>query len=108
MNIIFLDFDGVLNSQKTIINNIIERRKLSKELIDNRKNKELIIRYRMLDIDSKMLRLVVLLANETNSKVVVTSSWKKLDDYHIIEKELKKMGLPIIGVSLDIRGGPSR
>ena len=87
MKIIFLDFDGVLNYQKFVLNRNRKIRNIepydSLELLDLRK-----------------VLLVKDICNNTGAKIVVVSSWKKMLSYRDVEKVLKDIGLPIIGTTI--------
>jgi len=87
MKIIFLDFDGVLNYQKFVLDRNRKIRNIepydSLELLDLRK-----------------VLLVKDICNNTGAKIVVVSSWKKMLSYSDVEKVLKDIGLPIIGTTI--------
>lgn len=87
MNIIFLDIDGVLNDKEHFIrvNDMFDTKKLNN--IDRR----------LIYIDCTKLNLLKEICDLTGSKVVVTSSWKFLDNYNEIEAKLIELGIPIIG-----------
>lgn len=101
LKIIFLDFDGVLNSQKYFISNndnLKEFLACNKNSINSLDTK---VERQMLDIDIKNLANLVKLVRSTNAKVVVTSSWKILEVFPRIITRLGKLGVPIIGVTED-------
>ena len=88
MNIIFLDIDGVLNYLnyfKYIHNQVINYNKTN---INN-------ILTKLLEIDINKLLILKELCLITNSKIVITSSWKILNNYPKIEEYLIKY-IPII------------
>ena len=62
MNVIFLDIDGVLNCIKTRKNNLELDKKNPSEY--------------HLDIEEEKVRLLSQICKETNSKIVITSSWR--------------------------------
>lgn len=90
MKVVFLDFDGVLNSLKFMENE-------SK----NGKMKKDGFYFCLKDFDVKKVMLVRELCEKTDSKIVVTSSWKKMKKYPLIKGCLIVMGLPIIGETND-------
>ena len=99
MNIIFLDIDGVLNDQ----NHFIET---DQKVIDFYKSAEYIkgdpyslLKRQMLDIDMNKLSILKEICEITSSKIVITSSWKSLSIYPLIEEELINKGIPIIGTT---------
>lgn len=92
MKIIFLDIDGVLNYQKYFIS--IHKIKLNynKYLKDDKYN----LIKKILELDIEKLFLIKEICDITNSKIVITSSWKILSIYPFIHEYLIKFGLPII------------
>ena len=94
MKIIFLDIDGVLNSQKYFSENSDRNDEYYSH------NNDLFQR-KMLDIDLSKLERLLMIIKETNAKVVITSSWKRLDVFVRIANKLQEMGIPIIGVTVD-------
>ena len=92
-NIIFLDIDGVLNS----INLFKETKNIKinyHKYLDDYFLKQTIIH--LLDIDPNKLYLLKEIIQETDSKVVITSSWRMLKIYPLIEDYLISKGIPII------------
>ena len=80
MNIIFLDVDGVLNS----INKLIETYKETKKPHSGYSY----------PFDERCLKNLEILVRQTNSKLVVTSTWRKDEEgRETILNELKKYGL---------------
>lgn len=96
-NIIFLDIDGVLNSQNTFINTKDIKINYHKSSLYNDLKYKLF--YKLLDIDQNKIYLLKEIIRETNSKVVVTSSWRNLRIYPLIEEYLINIGIPIIGTT---------
>ena len=94
--IIFLDIDGVLNCRNTFKERKEERIFYNKFLEKNDFN---LARISMCDIDFYKLQLLKYIVLETNGKIVISSSWKKLRYYLLIEELLINKGLPIIGVT---------
>lgn len=90
-NIIFLDIDGVLNSNK---------------YFDGISNKECInpVDRLMLDIDMSKVKLLLEVINKTNAKIVITSSWRRMKLYPYIKERLVSMGLPVVGETPFIEG----
>lgn len=90
-NIIFLDIDGVLNSDKYF------------DSIDNKECMNLVDRL-MLDIDMSKVKILLEVINKTNAKVVITSSWRRMKLYPYIKERLISMGLPVVGETPFIEG----
>ena len=90
-NIIFLDIDGVLNSDK---------------YFDSISNKECInpVDRLMLDIDMSKVKLLLEIVGRTNAKIVITSSWRRMKLYPYIKERLVSMGLPVIGETPFLEG----
>lgn len=90
-NIIFLDIDGVLNSDK---------------YFDSISNKECInpVDRLMLDIDMSKVKLLLEVINKTNAKIVITSSWRRMKLYPYIKERLVSMGLPVVGETPFLEG----
>ena len=90
-NIIFLDIDGVLNSDK---------------YFDSISNKEYInpVDRLMLDIDTSKVKLLLEIVGRTNAKIVITSSWRRMKLYQYIKERLVSMGLPVVGETPFIEG----
>lgn len=99
MRIIFLDIDGVLNSQKYFIDNCWKINEFYKNTYQD--TVESLKMRKMLDIDLEKLRLLKQIIDCCKAKVVVISSWKKLKVYSLIKEELIKIGIPIIGETID-------
>lgn len=64
-------------------------------------NIELLLKRQMMDIDYNKLSILKDIIEKTNAKVVITSTWKKLKIYPYVQKELIKLGIPIIDVTID-------
>lgn len=90
-NIIFLDIDGVLNSDKYF------------DSIDNKECMNLVDRL-MLDIDVSKVKILLEVINKTNTKIVITSSWRRMKLYPYIKERLISMGLPVVGETPFIKG----
>ena len=90
-NIIFLDIDGVLNSNKYF------------DSISNKECMNLVDRL-MLDIDVSKVKILLEVINKTNTKVVITSSWRRMKLYPYIKERLISMGLPVVGETPFIEG----
>lgn len=94
--VIFLDIDGVLNSQNTFIENHVYGKFFIKNMngsVDDR------ITYKMLDIDLDKVFMVRDICNLTGAKVVISSTWRRSRWYPLIEERLTTLGLPIVGVT---------
>ena len=94
--IIFLDIDGVLNCRKTFKERKEERVFYSKFLEKSNYN---LAKLAMCDIDFYKLQLLKYIVLETDAKIVISSSWKNLREYPLIEELLINKGLPIIGAT---------
>ena len=100
MDVIFLDIDGVLNSKDYFI----KRHSQVLELFrNNRLNNDIRLKLKrmMLDIDPNKLEILKEIINETGAKVVITSSWKRLEVFPLVMEQLISMGIPIIGATKD-------
>lgn len=94
--IIFLDVDGVLNSQNTFRDNH-EYRKFFVLNMNSSVDDEII--HTMLDIDLDKVFMLRDICNLTGAKVVVSSCWRKLMVYPLFEDKLTSLGIPIVGVT---------
>lgn len=94
--IIFLDIDGVLNSQKTFIDNH-KWKKIFVKIKTN--NIEDIVTREMLDIDLDKVFMLRDICNLTGAKIVISSCWRNLTYYILVEEKLISLGLPIIGTT---------
>ena len=101
--IIFLDIDGVLNSKHDYLRNKVMI-KLYNQIYEYGIEYE--FKRRLLDINLYKLELLKKIVYETNAKIVITSEWKHLDIYPLIEDYLINKGLPIVGTTSDF--GPNR
>lgn len=90
-NIIFLDIDGVLNSNKYF------------DSISNKECMNLVDRL-TLDIDVSKVKILLEVINKTNAKIVITSSWRRMKLYPYIKERLISMGLPVVGETPFIKG----
>ena len=94
--IIFLDIDGVLNSQNTFRDNHEYRKFFVKYMNDGVNDK---IIYKMLDIDLDKVFMIRDICNLTGAKVVISSTWRRSRYYPLIEERLTSLGIPIVGVT---------
>lgn len=94
--IIFLDIDGVLNSQKTFVDN----HKWLKIFIKIKTNSiDDIVTRKMLDIELDKVFMLRDICNLTGAKIVISSCWRNLIHYILVEEKLVSLGLPIIGTT---------
>jgi len=98
MNIIFLDIDGVLNSQ-------LYHESTEAKLPQTREESDL------QDIDPKAISFLNDLIKETDAKIVITSTWRKSHSDEVLQALFEKKGFigkiightPILGES-NLRG----
>ena len=93
-SIIFLDIDGVLNSDSTFKENEGFSKAISK-LPKNSSPSPLYLS-QINDLDNNKISLIKELSHVTNSKIVITSTWRNLKIWPLIEEYLITKGLPII------------
>lgn len=101
MNIIFLDFDGVINSEGFFVMRNRNMQGLRMINIDINNEEDKIVQWYMWQINPYNLDILKEIINETSSKVIVISSWKTLKYFNRISEELIKLGIPIIGRTYD-------
>ncbi len=101
MKIIFLDIDGVLNSNSFFASNHNQVVDLYKKDKYDNSNVEFLIQRQMMDIDFSKLELLRMVINETDAKIVVISSWKKMDIFPYIAERLIELGIPVVGYTID-------
>lgn len=99
--IIFLDIDGVLNSNKTFAENH-KWNKLFNKIKTNTIEDE--TRYGMEDIDIEKVFILKDICTLTGAKIVVSSSLRRLSYYLLVEDKLVSLGLSIVGVTPYIEG----
>ena len=99
--IIFLDIDGVLNSNKSSAVNHEYDKLLGRIYDGSIKDIEM---YKMNDIDMDKLFMLRDICTLTGSKIVISSGWKRLWNYPLIEEKLVSLGLPIVDVTPHIDG----
>lgn len=99
--VIFLDIDGVLNSNNTFDDNDEWRKFFCKFSNKSLKDK---ITYHMIDIDLDKVFMLRDVCNLTGAKIVISSSWRRLWYYSLTEEKLVNLGLPIVGTTPYIRG----
>ena len=108
MKVIFLDIDGVLNSERYFKEN--HKDNLIYYKVYNSNTIEDNLKLHVLDIDVVKIELVKKIIYETDAKIVMSSSWRNLRIWPLIEDYLINKGLPIIGVTpkLERRGNEIR
>jgi hypothetical protein len=85
--VVFLDIDGVLNNEKTLVNN---------GAIDA--------------LDPESLKLIEKLVEETGANIVITSTWRLGHSLYWIQHMFRDLGFSyperIIGATMDLAGEP--
>ncbi len=100
MKVVFLDIDGVLNSNQFFASNHDEVKEFYKCKNDSISIHDRVVR-QMMDIDINKFNMLKNCVNKLNLYVVIVSSWKKLSIYPQLKNLLVDMGLPIIGETID-------
>lgn len=98
--IIFLDIDGVLNSNSFTDND---------EFIDlfckvHDGSMKDIVAYKMLEVSMDKIFLLRDICTMTGAKIVISSGWRRLWNWPLLEEKLVSLGLPIVGVTPHIDG----
>lgn len=101
MKVIFLDIDGVLNSNEFFASNHDDVVAFYKEHEFDWNDINVCIKRQMMDIDFDKLKILKSVIDETHAKVVIISSWKKMRIYPYIIDKLNEQGIPIIGYTID-------
>lgn len=101
MKVIFLDIDGVLNSQAYFAGNHEDVKGFYIKNIYNNDNIDLLVERQLMDIDYNKLLLLKKIIDEVDAKVVVTSTWKQLFFFPQLVKKLIELGIPIVGHTED-------
>lgn len=101
MKIIFLDFDGVLNNETFFIKRHKNMSGLRMFDLCSLNKEDEMVKHLLGSIDLDNLDNLKEIINKTNSLVVVTSSWKRLNAFKIVSKYLIKYGIPIIDRTYD-------
>lgn len=94
--VIFLDIDGVLNSNNSFASNH-EWSKFFVKYMNSSVNDK--ITYKMLDIDIDKIFMIRDICNLTGAKVVVSSTWRRSRYYPLIEEKLVSLGIPVVGIT---------
>lgn len=94
--IIFLDIDGVLNSNNTFFSSDKWRKFIGRMCKDSING---VLNYYMADIDLDKLFMLRDACNLTGAKIVISSSWRNLSFYPLVEERMVCLGLPIIGIT---------
>ena len=101
MVILFLDIDGVLNSKEYYLNNYDRVLAFMREHHNYADDINICFKRKMLDIDMKAVAILKEVVDITGAKIVLTSSLKTTIYYPLFVSEFSKMGIPIIGKTLD-------
>ena len=92
-NIIFLDIDGVLNSDKYFSS------------IEDKENRYTDpVAKLLLDIDMTKVKLLLKVVNISQAKIVISSTWRRMKLYPSIKEALINIGLPIVGETPFLEG----
>ena len=90
MKILFLDIDGVLNSMPS--NEIREKWDYDKELYNKK----------LFGLDPDLVKLLKIIINKTNCKIVFSTSWRYYKDHPIEGSDWRQNLINMLGVSPDI------
>lgn len=85
-NIIFLDIDGVLNSDK-YFSSIEDKEDTYTDPVAKL----------LLDIDMTKIKLLLKVVRISQAKIVISSTWRRMKLYPSIKEALINIGLPIVG-----------
>lgn len=92
-NIIFLDIDGVLNSDK-YFSSIEDKEDTYTDPVAKL----------LLDIDMTKVKLLLKVVRISHAKIVISSTWRRMKLYPSIKEALINIGLPIVGETPFIEG----
>ena len=92
-NIIFLDIDGVLNSDK-YFSSIEDKEDTYTDQVTQL----------LLDIDMTKVKLLLKVARISHAKIVISSTWRRMKLYPSIKEVLINIGLPIVGETPFVEG----
>lgn len=101
MKIIFLDIDGVLNSDCFFLKRVRNMKNLRMFNTDLINENDVKVIDSLCEIDLDNLDILVDITNITDSKVVITSSLKNNPWFNGVCKHLINYGLPIVGSTKD-------
>lgn len=96
MKIIFLDFDGVLNSITFFIKRYRNMKDLRMIDVGSLNEDDKNVRFMLSQIDLDNFDILKTIIDKTDSKVVVISSWKYIPWFEKTSKHLIDLGIPII------------
>ena len=103
MKIIFLDIDGVLNTQDYFIKNHENIVRFYAMYSDEEYKNSLRLHVDriLMDIDIDKLMILKRITDETGAKIVVISAWKSFRTFDLVVQRLRDVGIPIIGKTDD-------
>lgn len=99
--IIFLDFDGVLNSEKDCFNGILDNLDCIHKLKDYLPMDEYITYVDLAWLSYDKIKLIKKICDETGGKIVVVSTFITHCCYEQVKEHLISLGLPIVGEITD-------
>ena len=101
MKIIFLDIDGVLNSETFYVMRNRNMKGLELININPKTEEEISVQYLLYNVDMYNIKLLKKVVEETEAKIVIISSWKTFVYFDKLCEELIKLGLPVIDRTID-------
>ena len=102
--IIFLDIDGVLNSNTYFEQREIYGKNLTIQDLSRKYTTEDFVDREMYELDPTKISLLLTIIDQTKSQIIITSSYRRRDIYPYFKQRLINIGLPIIGETPIIYG----